>query len=166
MNRILVSIGSNIDRRKHIASGVEALREAFGEVALSPIYETPAEGFEGDDFFNLVAGFDSDLSPEALNQRFKAIEAAHGRERLDEKFAPRTLDIDLLLYGDEIIDAGGVQTPRDEILRYAFVLQPLADLVPDGVYPGREETFAALWRAELDSGRMKPGRRVSIDLGT
>ncbi len=164
MTRVFVSIGSNIERRRHISGGIAALRATFGELALSPVYETPAEGFDGDDFFNLVASFDSEKSPQALNRIFKSIEAQHGRERLDEKFAPRTLDIDLLLYGDEVIDDDGVQAPRDEILRYAFVLQPLADLAPEMVYPGRKETFATLWQDKLASGDMKPGKRVALDL--
>ena len=163
MTTVLVSIGSNIDRRRNIRGGLESLQAEVGDLFISPIYETPAQGFEGDDFYNLVAGFDSEQSPRALNQLFKAIEARHGRERGDQKFAPRTLDIDLLIYGDQISNEADLQLPRNEIERYSFVLQPLADLAPLMRYPGREETFSQLWRRALTEKRMTPGRRVTLD---
>ena len=162
MTAVYVSIGSNIERHKHIAAGIVALIEAFGVLSLSPIYETPAEGFEGDAFFNLVAGFESEETPQRLNQIFKQIEDDHGRERDAEKFSSRTLDIDLLLYGDEVIDEDGVQVPRDEIERYSFVLQPLADLQPNQLYPGRKTTFRQMWQAAVADNTMKPAKEVEL----
>ena len=159
---VYVSIGSNIERIKHVASGIAALEQVFGELRLSPIYETPAEGFEGDAFYNLVAGFESAESPDRLNQLFKIIENHFGRERCAEKFSSRTLDIDLLLYDDEVINDGEVQVPRDEIERYSFVLQPLADLLPDQVYPSRKTTFLQMWQQAVAENQMQPAMVVEL----
>jgi 2-amino-4-hydroxy-6-hydroxymethyldihydropteridine diphosphokinase len=162
MAAVYVSIGSNIERIKHIGSGIAALEQAFGKLRLSPIYETPAEGFEGDAFYNLVAGFESDEPPQRLNVLFKIIEDHFGRVRGGEKFSSRTLDIDLLLYGHEVIDSDGVQVPRNEIERYSFVLQPLADLLPDQSYPGRTATFLEMWSKAVAEDEMKPAPVVEL----
>jgi 2-amino-4-hydroxy-6-hydroxymethyldihydropteridine diphosphokinase len=116
-------------------------------VILSPVYESEAVGFVGENFLNLVAGIDTKLLPSELNDRLKGIEDRHGRARSGGKFAARTLDIDLLTYGIEIVDGGGIQLPRDEILRYAFVLRPLSDVAGDEVHPLERVSYRALWQA-------------------
>lgn len=146
MPRVWVSIGSNIDRERHIRAALRELRGAFGELVVSPVYETEAVGFRGDAFFNLVAGFDTELPPARLHALMREIEERHGRERGGEKFSARTLDLDLLTYGDAITSEGGKALPRDEILRYAFVLAPLADVAADEVHPEVGESYGALWR--------------------
>jgi 2-amino-4-hydroxy-6-hydroxymethyldihydropteridine diphosphokinase len=143
---VWLSIGSNIDRDAHIRAGVHDLREQFGELVLSRVYETPSEGFNGDPFYNLVAGFETELAPEQLHPMLRAIEDAHGRERTGPKFSARTLDIDLLTYGDAVTDRGGKALPRDEVLKYAFVLGPLAEVAPDEVHPEVGRSYAALWQ--------------------
>jgi 2-amino-4-hydroxy-6-hydroxymethyldihydropteridine diphosphokinase len=152
MPRVWLSIGSNIDRERHIAGALDSLRREFGELAVSRVYETEAVGFSGDAFYNLVAGLDTELPPEQLNARMHQIEAAHGRTRGGEKFAPRTLDIDLLTYGDQVLSRPGLELPRDEILKYAFVLGPLAEVAPDERHPVDGRTYAELWQA-FDDGR-------------
>ncbi|WJW75371.1 2-amino-4-hydroxy-6-hydroxymethyldihydropteridine diphosphokinase [Thiohalobacter sp. IOR34] len=161
MARVYVSIGSNIDRERQVREGVRRLAEAYGPLVLSPVYETAAIGFEGEDFYNLVAAFDTDETPAEVVERLHAIEAACGRRRGGPRFAPRTLDIDLLLYDDRIMDSGGVQIPREEITRHAFVLKPLADLAPDAVHPLTGESFAAMWAAFDASGQRL--RRIDFD---
>jgi len=145
MPRIWVSIGSNIARERHIRAALMELRAMFGELIVSPVYETEAVGFDGDAFFNLVAGFDSELPPGALHEAMRDIEARHGRERGGGKFSARTLDLDVLTYGDAITDEGGKALPRDEILRYGFVLAPLADVAPEERHPISGERYRDLW---------------------
>jgi 2-amino-4-hydroxy-6-hydroxymethyldihydropteridine diphosphokinase len=146
VTRVFLSIGSNIDRETNIRAGVAALRECFGELRLSTVYESEAVGFEGDPFYNLVAGFETDITPEELVAALRAIEDRHGRVRTGPRFSSRTLDIDLLLYGDAVFDAP-VVIPRKEITRNAFVLLPLAELAPDAVHPLTGKTYAAMWEA-------------------
>lgn len=145
MPRIYVSIGSNIDRDKNIRGALEALQQVFGEIMCSSVYESDAVGFEGDAFYNLVAGFDTDLSVEELKAEFDRIEKQFGRTAQSRRFAPRTLDLDLLLYGDMIDTTGKLDIPRKEITEYAFVLLPLAEVAGDQRHPLTGERFRDLW---------------------
>jgi 2-amino-4-hydroxy-6-hydroxymethyldihydropteridine diphosphokinase len=147
MPRCWLGIGSNQDREASIRAAVADLRAAFGPLILSRVYETPAEGFAGAPFLNLVAGIETGLSVAGIDHALRAIEDAHGRVRGPDKFAPRTLDIDLLTYGDTVGTRDGRTFPRDEIHRYAFVLGPLAEVAPDEVCPGGRATYAELWTA-------------------
>jgi len=144
---VWVSIGSNIEREKHVRAALHALTDAFGSVRVSPVYETASEGFDGNPFYNLVAGFETALSPAELHAALRTIEAANGRTRDSEKFGPRTLDIDALTYADQITDEGGKHLPRDEITRYAFVLKPLADIAGNELHPESQRSYADLWDA-------------------
>lgn len=146
MPRVWVSVGSNIERERHIRGGLRDLRASFGRLVVSPVYESAAVGFDGDAFFNLVVGFDTELPPQRLHGMLREIEARHGRERGADRFAPRTLDLDLLTYGDALVDDGGHALPRDEIDRYAFVLAPLADVAGDEPHPRSGRRYADLWR--------------------
>lgn len=147
MARAYVSIGSNMRRRANVGSALRSLEEAFGPLERSRVYESQAVGFAGEPFYNLVVGFDTELTPQALVEQLRAIEEAHGRERGPDKFAPRTLDLDLLLYDDLVLKEGRLQLPRDEITRFAFVLRPLAELLPEGRHPVSGESYGELWRA-------------------
>ena len=154
MVRVYVSIGSNIDKEKNIPSSVNALREHFGELDISNIYESQAVGFEGDNFHNLVVGFDTDASPLEISQVFKQIEANHGRTRGKENFESRTLDLDQLLYGDLVMQMEGVNVPHPDILRYNFVLKPLTELAGDVEHPEEEKTINELWGEQEDNGEL------------
>lgn len=158
MPRVWVSAGSNMQREAHITSAVHALRERFGPLVVSPVYETVAVGFSGDAFLNLVIGFDSDEPPAELHRTLRDIEDRNGRLRDGPKFGPRTLDLDLLTYGDQVGDAGGKHLPRDEIARYAFVLAPLADVAGDELHPELGVTYAALWQ-QWQKENPDPGMR-------
>jgi 2-amino-4-hydroxy-6-hydroxymethyldihydropteridine diphosphokinase len=147
MATVYVSIGSNVDRRRNILSCLEALHHQFGELQVSSVYENKAVGFAGDNFYNLVAGFQTDLQVQKLAPIFRNIESEHGRVRGSERFSSRTLDVDLLLYDDLVTKDGGLDVPRDEITRYGFVLRPLAELVPELEHPELHKTMRELWQA-------------------
>ena len=145
MGRAYLSLGSNIEPARHLRAAIVALRERFGAVRVSPVYCTPAIGFDGDDFLNAAAIIESDLDPVALNDWLHALEDAHGRDRSGPRFGPRPLDIDIVFYDDLTLDGPRhLQIPRDE-LKHAFVLKPLADLAPDYVHPAVGRSLAALW---------------------
>lgn len=144
---MFVSLGSNVERELNICSALAALREYFGVLELSPVYESEAVGFEGDPFVNLVARFDTEMPPQQVAQLLRDIEARHGRDRSEPRYSARTLDIDLLLYGDVVTDAGGLELPRHEITTRAFVLCPLAELAGEQKHPVLGKSYAELWQA-------------------
>ena len=147
MAKAYLSLGSNLAPERHLREAIRALRARFGEVVVSPVYRTRAVGFDGPDFLNAAALIDSDLDPYALDRWLHDLEDAHGRDRSGPRFGDRTLDIDLVLYGDlQLQGPGHLRIPRPE-LKHAFVLRPLADIAPDAVVPGTGRTLAALWRA-------------------
>ena len=155
MARVYISIGSNIDKEDNIVSSVQALQEHFGKLDISNVYETKAVGFEGDDFHNLVVGFDTDESPLEISNVLKKIEADHDRTRGKEKFESRTLDLDQLLYGDLVMQMQGINIPHPDILRYNFVLKPLIELAGEVEHPEEEKTMNQLWGAYEEKGEMK-----------
>jgi 2-amino-4-hydroxy-6-hydroxymethyldihydropteridine diphosphokinase len=124
---------------------VTALRERFGALILSRVYESEAVGFQGRPFYNLVAGIDTDEPACRVRAALRAIEDAFGRVRGPEKFAPRTLDLDLLTYGDSVDHEEGQELPREEILTYAFVLGPLAEVAGREVHPVVGHSYRELW---------------------
>ena len=144
--RAYVSIGSNIEREKNIRAAVAALRRRYGTLQLSPVYQSRPVGFEGDDFLNLVAGFDTNESPLVVTQALHEIEQRHGRVRGPSRFSARTLDLDLLLYDELIRNDRELRLPRDEIAAYAFVLRPLAELAPERRHPRTGSTLGDMWR--------------------
>jgi 2-amino-4-hydroxy-6-hydroxymethyldihydropteridine diphosphokinase len=157
--RIWLSLGSNQAREASLRGAVRMLREAFGPLVLSAVYESDAVGFAGEPFLNLVAGAETDLPVDAVRERLRAIEDAHGRVRGVDKFCPRTLDIDLLAYGDLVRPE--LDLPREEIVRHAFVLGPLAEVAPDERHPVLGRRYAELWAA-FDRAA-QPLRRVALD---
>ncbi len=147
-----LGIGSNVDPERHVRAAVRALRARFDKVRLSPIYRASAVGFDGADFINLVAAVDTDLGPLPLKHWLNELEDTHGRRRDVPKFSDRTLDVDILLWGDLVLHSPELVLPRPEVFRFDHVLRPLADLAPELPCPGRRETFAALWAAHGAGG--------------
>lgn len=146
MPRVFVSVGSNIERERHVRSALKALRERFGQLTVSRVFESEAVGFAGDDFFNLVVGFDTEGTVWEVVACLRDIELAHCRDRRAPRFSSRTLDLDLLLYGDLVMEERGIKLPREEITRYAFVLGPLAEIAGEMSNPLNGRRFADLWR--------------------
>lgn len=145
MTRVFVGIGSNVEPERRVREAVRRLRLHFGDLGVSPVYRNPAVGFQGDDFLNLVVAFDSEEDATRIHAVLNEIERACGRVRGGPRFAPRTLDLDLLLYGDSISNAP-VRLPRPEILKYAYVLKPLTELAPERRHPLTGRRFSEHWR--------------------
>jgi len=149
-----ISIGSNIEPAFNVKSSLQALIREFGDLKISKTYQTEAMGFEGDDFYNLVVSFPSKLDIKVIAKTLRDIEVEHGRTRSCQKFSSRTLDLDLILYGNLIIDDGYLQIPRDEIMKYAFVLEPLAEISPNLIHPINHKNYAELWQ-NFDKSQLK-----------
>jgi 2-amino-4-hydroxy-6-hydroxymethyldihydropteridine diphosphokinase len=146
MALVYLSLGSNIDRYRHITAALDALSAAHGALAISPVYESESVGFNGSHFLNLVVAIHTDVSVGELCRELKALEARNGRVKGAPKFSPRTLDVDILTFGDCTGVVDNIELPRAEILENAFVLRPLADLAPDEHHPVVGKTYAQLWR--------------------
>ncbi|WP_200236205.1 2-amino-4-hydroxy-6-hydroxymethyldihydropteridine diphosphokinase [Thiohalocapsa halophila] len=160
--RCWISVGSNVQREASIRGAIADLRRYFGPLSISPVYETEAIGFEGEPFYNLVVGIDTRLGVAEINRLLRDIEDAHGRVRGPNKFAPRTLDLDLLTWGEAAGTIDGSELPRDEILKYGFVLAPLAQAAPADRHPVDGRTYAELW-AQM-APHAQPLTPVSLDL--
>ncbi len=145
MARAYVSIGSNIERVPNIRAAVQALRERFGALKLSSVYENRPIGFDGENFYNLVVAFDTHELPDAVTAILHAIERQRDRKRGPSRFTSRTIDLDLLLYSDLISELATLRLPRREVDEYACVLRPLAEIAPEARHPRNGETFATLW---------------------
>jgi len=164
MARACLSLGSNLDPETHLRAAIAELRARFDRVRVSNVYRTRAVGFDGGDFRNAAAVVETDLEPEALDAWPHALEDAHGRDRGAPRYADRTLDIDLVLYDDRIVEGPGhLRVPRDE-LRHAFVLRPLAEIAPDAVEPRSGRTLARLW-ADSSERRVAMEAVAGFDVG-
>lgn len=145
MTRVTVSIGSNIDREDNIRAALRELRRRYGALTVSSVYESEPVGMAGDNFYNLVAAFDTVEPAAAVARSLRDVEALRRRVRGDRRFVSRTLDLDLLLYGDAVLREDGLSLPRDEITDCAYVLWPLAEIAPDGRHPVTGRRFADIW---------------------
>lgn len=144
MARIYISLGTNVEPERHVSAGIVDLRRHFGALDLSRVFESEAVGFNGTHFLNMVIGADTPLSIVDVNALFKQIEQENGRQIQAKKFSPRSLDLDLLLY-DDVVCQQPIVLPRAEILYNAFVLWPLAELIPQSLHPVTQQSYQSLW---------------------
>ena len=150
---IYIGVGSNIDKEKHTKAGLQEMYQVFGELTLSTVFESESVGFEGNNFYNLVIKASTSLSITQVCVVLKKIEQNNKRQRIEKKFAPRTLDLDLLLY-DRLVTTQPIALPRPEVLYNAFVLKPLAEIAPDEIHPVAKQSYANLWQ-EYDKSLQK-----------
>jgi 2-amino-4-hydroxy-6-hydroxymethyldihydropteridine diphosphokinase len=154
---VYVGAGSNVAPARNLARAVAELAREFPGARFSPWYRNRAVGFEGEDFINLVAAFDTDLPLHTVLAKLHAIEALCGRARNAPRWAPRSMDLDVLLYGDLICDEPGLKLPRPDLLKRAYMLGPLAALAPEVVHPTVKLTIGELWqRFDRAAHRLEP----------
>lgn len=147
MSRYYLSLGSNINRYLNLTAALDALQENYGEIVLSPMYESASVGFAGAHFLNNVVGIETQTALPELAAQLKQIEADNGRVRNGEKFSGRTLDIDILTCDNCCGVFAGITLPREEILFNAYVLKPLADIAGDEIHPAVGQSYRQLWQA-------------------
>jgi 2-amino-4-hydroxy-6-hydroxymethyldihydropteridine diphosphokinase len=145
MPQVAVSIGSNLDRENNVKKAVVCLASIFGALSCSPVYESKASGFDGPSFYNLVVIFETSLDVLNVCEEMRAIEEIQGRQMGEGRKGSRSLDLDLLLYGNFVLYEAGLDIPRREILEHAYILKPLADVFPGGRHPVTGDLFRETW---------------------
>jgi len=157
---VYLSAGSNIAPEENLRMACRELSSGYGHLELSSVYRNEAVGFEGEDFLNMVIGFSTNEEPERIVERLEGLHDKAGRVRQDDPFSSRTLDLDLLLYGDLV--RRRLKLPREDIEKYGFVLGPLVELAPELKHPVRGTTMSELWD-DFDH-ESHPMRRVELAL--
>lgn len=147
MPQVYVAAGSNIEPQLNLRSALNALKRRVGDVRVSKAYKNKAVGFDGPEFINLVIGFETELTLTEVLSVLQAVEGLCGRARRAPKFEPRTMDLDLLLYGDMVCNTHAITLPRPDLTKRAYMLGPLAELAPEAVHPTLKQTIGELWRA-------------------
>ena len=143
MQQVFVSIGSNIDPRNNIEEARIILGNLF-DCTFSGLYETKAEGFEGNDFINSVVGFETDLQLIELRDKLKQIEKKMGRTDIQKGMSDRIIDLDIILYGDQVVEDGDFDIPSKDIENYLFVLEPLAEIAGARHHPILNNTYSEM----------------------
>ncbi|MGY8874053.1 MAG: 2-amino-4-hydroxy-6-hydroxymethyldihydropteridine diphosphokinase [Gammaproteobacteria bacterium] len=144
MSSLHLNIGSNQDKRKNIRLALDSLEPHFTKITTSSLYESPSEGFIGGNFYNIGVNVETDKNINEVVNILHGIENSLGRDRNLPKFSSRIIDLDLVLYDDDIDDK--LNIPRRDILKYAFVLAPLAELNPNDIHPQERVSYLALWK--------------------
>lgn len=162
MKKVFLSLGSNIEAEKNIRIAIDALKNNYGSLEISKIYESEALGFEGDNFLNLVVAFDCGKDIASLLKELKILEDSLGRVRSGSKFSSRCIDMDIILFGNLCGEFSGIQIPRYEIYENAYVLLPLKELAPDLIDPASGLSMLELWNK--NSEKMKHQKLWEADL--
>ena len=160
MSLLHLNIGSNQDRRKNIRLALDQLQPFFTKITISSIFESPSEGFEGSDFYNVGVNVETNKNASEVLDILHKIEDSLGRNRVAPKFSSRIIDLDLVIY-DDMIDEK-INVPRKDILKYAFVLAPLLELNPDGIHPEKGVSYLNLWE-EFETNKAFDLNRYDIE---
>lgn len=143
--QVLVAVGSNVEPCANLRKALDVLDQYFSPLRVSRAYANTAVGFVGDDFVNLVVAFRTPLPVAAVIAHLHEAEEACGRERNAPKWAPRAMDLDVLLFGDTVCAAPGLTLPRPDLLRRPYMLGPAAEIAPDLLHPTERRTLGELW---------------------
>ena len=166
MKKVFLGLGSDLgDREDNLRQVVKVLGKSAGKItAVSPVYETEPVGFRGKgDFLNMVICIETFLSPPALLEKLMLTESQLGRIRSETRNISRIIDIDILLYGNEVINESSLIVPHPRMHERRFVLVPLNDIAPDLVHPVTGKTISELLAVCRDKGRIrlfKPTRPI------
>lgn len=153
-----IGVGSNIEREKHVRVALEELEQLGEGLRCSTVYDCAAVGFSSHSFYNLVVELKTSYSLRNLMQKLREIELKWGREPDAQKLQDRTLDLDIILFGEQV-SAACPQLPRDDIFKFAFVIQPLYELCPNRVIPQDGRTVAQIWQTHSDLDSL-----IAVDL--
>ncbi|OEE71832.1 2-amino-4-hydroxy-6-hydroxymethyldihydropteridine diphosphokinase [Vibrio ordalii] len=155
MTTVYVGVGSNIERRKHIEAAIEELSIIGNQLQISTIYECASVGFNSAAFYNLVVALETRLSLSDFAAQLRAIESRWGRDPQAKKFQDRTLDLDIILFG-ELVSAQDPELPRSDIFKYPFVIQPLYDLSPERIVPNDGRSVRQIWQQAINLESLNP----------
>lgn len=151
---VTLSLGSNLDAAANLSRCLDSLLLSFRDISISAVFESEAVGFDGDNFLNMVVGMETDMPLDELISHVKKIEDRSGRNRTLPRLSDRTLDIDILTYGNLVGRHHGIELPRPEITENAFVLWPLSQVAGKQQHPQLKKSYAELWLA-YDKSRQK-----------
>jgi 2-amino-4-hydroxy-6-hydroxymethyldihydropteridine diphosphokinase len=160
VTEVFVAAGSNVEPVANLRRALDVLARHYPGIRCSPAYRNAAVGFTGEDFVNLVVVFETDDDVHTVIGRLHEAEAACGRPRHAPKWAPRSMDLDILLYGPAVVDEHGLVLPRPDLVRKAYMLGPAAELAPEFLHPTLKATLRELWSA-FDKGA-HPMQRVEL----
>jgi 2-amino-4-hydroxy-6-hydroxymethyldihydropteridine diphosphokinase len=147
VTEVYVAAGSNIDPVNHLRRALDELRRIYPRLTVSPAYRNKAVGFEGEDFVNLVVGFSTQQPVARVREQLQRIETLCGRPAAAPKWAARSMDLDILMYGDFISNEPGLVIPRPDLLRRPYMLKPMADVAPDVQHPLANKSMRELWES-------------------
>jgi 2-amino-4-hydroxy-6-hydroxymethyldihydropteridine diphosphokinase len=144
--RVFVAAGSNLEPEKHLPRACAEIQHSWNDAVFSRAYRNVAVGFDGPDFINLVLGFTTAQPLDAVIARLRAIETQCGRPRYAPKWASRTMDLDVLLFGDRVEKTTDYTLPRPDLIKRPYMLGPMAEIAPDIVHPTAGRTMRQLWQ--------------------
>ena len=154
--RAFVAMGSNIEPERHLPRAAARLTELGAVVAVSSVYQSAAVGPRpAPDFLNAALVVETDLDPRAIRSRLREIEANLGRLRTADRYAPRTIDLDLCLLGEIRLDDGVLTLPDPDVLERAYLARVLSELDAEHPYPGRGETLGDIARRLADTATLR-----------
>lgn len=145
--KVYLGLGSNMSAEENLRLGIRELSWRFGSLERSAVYRSAPVGFDGADFLNMVVGFETTESAAEILAQIESIHDLAGRDRGTGRYTSRPLDIDLLLYADQVLDLPHCHVPRSDILKYSFVLRPLAEIAPTLRHPQTGKSMHEHWQA-------------------